>query len=343
MPEHMIVLGTGGTIAGTSASSSDHTGYTAAQLGVDALLDGVPGLQAALKGAVLKAEQVAQLDSKDMDFETMRRLAKRCAFYLSQEDVKAVVITHGTDTLEETAYFLHRVIAPALQAKPVVMTCAMRPATSSEADGPRNLRDAVIVAADAQARGVLVVCAGQVHHALAVQKMHSYAQDAFSSGDTALGEWGPLGQVHQGTVKWHAASKAVFQRSQLSALVQPELGMMPLWGDDAVVWPRVEILMNHTQASGAVVRALLMDSKMVSSASESHCLLRGIVVAGTGNGTVSQALQAALAQAQEQGVHIVVTSRCAWGGVRDNDVSTQPLSAVKARVQLVLNLLTQTV
>lgn len=185
MTEHIIVLGTGGTIAGTAASSSDHTGYTAAQLGVDALLKAVPGLQAALKGLVLKSEQVAQLDSKDMDFETMLQLAKRCAFHLAQQDVKAVVITHGTDTLEETAYFLHRVIPPELQSKPVVMTCAMRPATSTQADGPRNLRDAVTLAADAQARGVLVVCAGQVHHALAVQKTHSYALDAFSSGDVA--------------------------------------------------------------------------------------------------------------------------------------------------------------
>lgn len=97
--------------------------------------------------------------------------------------------------------------------------------------------------------------------------------------------------------------------------------------------------MNHTQASGAVVRALLMDSTLASSALDGHGPLRGIVVAGTGNGTVSQALQTALAQAQEQGVQIVVASRCAWGGVRDNDVPTQPLSAVKARVELVLNLL----
>lgn len=341
MTEHIIVLGTGGTIAGTAASSSDHTGYTAAQLGVDALLRAVPGLQAALKGSVLKSEQVAQLDSKDMDFETMLQLAKRCAFHLAQQDVKAIVITHGTDTLEETAYFLHRVIPPELQSKPVVMTCAMRPATSTEADGPRNLRDAVTLAADAQARGVLVVCAGQVHHALAVQKTHSYALDAFSSGDVALGELGALGQVHQGVVLWHAASKAIFEKNEPLALVKHASSAMHLIVKERVTWPRVEILMNHTQASGAVVRALLMDSTLASSALDGHGPLRGIVVAGTGNGTVSQALQTALSQAKEQGVQMVVASRCAWGGVRDNDVPTQPLSAVKARVELVLNLLAQ--
>jgi L-asparaginase len=343
MNEQMIVLGTGGTIAGTATSSNDHTGYTAAQLSVDALLSGVPGLQAALKGALLKSEQIAQLDSKDMDFETMLRLAKRCAFHLAQSDVKAVIITHGTDTLEETAYFLHRVIPPELQSKPVVMTCAMRPATSSEADGPRNLRDAVTLASDARARGVLVVCAGHVHHALAVQKTHSYALDAFSSGDVALGELGALGQVKDGVVLWQAASKAIFKQNQPLALIKYAQNAMHLIVKEGMAWPRVEILMNHAQASGAVVRALLADSRLDRSELEDDDPLRGIVVAGTGNGTVSQALQTALAQAQEQGVHVVMASRCAWGGVRDNDVVTQSLSAVKARVELVLNLLAQTV
>ncbi|NJS37241.1 MAG: asparaginase [Brachymonas sp.] len=130
-------MGTGGTIAGTAASSSDHTGYTAAQLSVQDLLKCVPGMQEALRGDALESEQVAQLDSKDMDFATMTRIAQRCAHHLAQADVRGIVITHGTDTLEETAYFLHLVLGNAcaelITQKPVVLTCAMRPATSSEA------------------------------------------------------------------------------------------------------------------------------------------------------------------------------------------------------------------
>lgn len=332
MTEQIVVLGTGGTIAGTATSSSNHTGYTAAQLGVDSLLANVPGLQAALKGAALHTEQIAQLDSKDMDFETMLRLAKRCAFHLAQPQVKAIIITHGTDTLEETAYFLHRVIPPELQTKPVVMTCAMRPATSSQADGPRNLRDAVTLASDAQARGVLVVCAGEVHHAVAVQKTHSYALNAFSSGDAALGELGAMGQVREATVLWHATGQAFFESNQPLALIKSAPSAMHLIVKETVQWPRVEIVLNHAQARGAIVRALLADAQPDDP-------LRGIVVAGTGNGTVSQALQDALSKAQEQGVQVMIASRCAWGGVRDNAVSTNALSAVKTRVELVLKLL----
>ncbi len=139
MQAKIVILGTGGTIAGTAASPADAIGYTAAQLGVAQLVAGVP----ALAGLPLESEQVAQLDSKDMDFATWQRLAQRVAAHLARDEVQGVVITHGTDTLEETAYFLHRVLAP---AKPVVLTAAMRPATSLQADGPQNLLDAVTLA-----------------------------------------------------------------------------------------------------------------------------------------------------------------------------------------------------
>ena len=336
MNQHIIVLGTGGTIAGTATASNDQTGYTAAQLGVDALLRSVPGLQAALKDAVLESEQVAQLDSKDIDFTTMALLAQRCAFHLARAHIKAVVITHGTDTLEETAYLLHRMIAPALQSKPVLMTCAMRPATSSQADGPGNLHDAVTLAGDALARGVLVVCAGQVHHALAVQKIHSFALNAFSSGDVALGESGILGRVTNGDVTWSAASPTFFDENQALSLSKYALDAIELIVNQKDTWPRVEIVMNHAQADGSVVRALLADSNRSDSQSQA---LRGIVVAGTGNGTASTALEVALMEAQAQGVEVVMASRCAWGGVRDNDVAKQTLSAVKARIDLILKLL----
>ena len=150
----IVVLGTGGTIAGTAASAGDNIGYTAAQVGVEQLIAAVPPLA----GWPLASEQVAQVDSKDMDAAIWRQLAQRCAHWLAQDDVQGIVITHGTDTLEETAYFLHAVLAP---AKPVVLTCAMRPATALVPDGPQNLLDAVTLARDAAWCGVQAVLGGR--------------------------------------------------------------------------------------------------------------------------------------------------------------------------------------
>jgi L-asparaginase len=331
MKQQIIVLGTGGTIAGTAESSSDHTGYTAAQISIAALLQTVPGLQEALGEKELLSEQVAQLDSKNMDFATMQRLAQRCAHHLAQPDVEGVVITHGTDTLEETAYFLHRVVPRELQTKPIVLTCAMRPATSSQADGPRNLRDAVQVAGQRHAQGVLVVCAGDVHHALAVQKIHTYALNAFSSGDVALGEMGAVAQVVGDQVLWMPVFQSLLEEKWPVAGIksaQSAIDLIVVESIQKFTWPRVEIVLNHAQATGNIVRALL-------AASTTEDPLRGIVVAGTGNGTISESLQTALDEVQSKGMEIVVTSRCAWGGIHD----TSALSAVKARIELVLKLL----
>jgi L-asparaginase len=337
--KQLVVLGTGGTIAGTAASASDHTGYTAAQIGVATLLQSVPGLQDALQGCELLSEQVAQLDSKDMDFSTMLRLAQRCAHYLAQPQTSGIVITHGTDTLEETAYFLHRVIPSELQHQPIVLTCAMRPATSSEADGPRNLRDAVCLALDAQAQGVLAVCAGDVHHALLVQKIHTYALNAFSSGDTALGEPGRMAQVvqEQGLLqtRWEAGADQIFMKNRPldhMGIAQGAIELIALEDIESIQWPRVEIVSNHSHATGSIVRALLASSRADDP-------LRGIVVAGTGNGTVSQALQTALDEAQARQVEVVISSRCAWGGVISTKgascISTLP--ANKARIEWMLS------
>ena len=142
-PRILVVLGTGGTIAGSAASADDNVAYRAATLPVATLVASLP----TPAGVVVESEQVAQLDSKDMDFATWRALAGRVAGHLARPEVAAIIVTHGTDTLEETAYFLQRVLAP---AKPVVLTAAMRPATSRLADGPQNLADAVAVATRAR-------------------------------------------------------------------------------------------------------------------------------------------------------------------------------------------------
>ena len=304
----IVVLGTGGTIAGTAADAADNVGYTAAQLGVEALVRALP----ALAGLPLECEQVAQADSKDMGFAIWRALALRTAHHLARDDVAGVVVTHGTDTLEETAYFLQRVLAP---TKPVAMTAAMRPATSLNADGPQNLLDAVTVAGTPGARGVVVVTAGAVHAAADVRKAHTYRLDAFTSGDA-----GPLGVVEEGRV---TAWRAWPQGEALG------LQWLPV-EDDA--WPQVEIVTSHAGASGALVRAAC------------EIGVQGLVVAATGNGTVHAALEAALLEAQDQGVTVWRSSRCGNGRVigRADDVlpSAGELTPVKARVELILQLLT---
>ena len=308
-----MVLGTGGTIAGTAASPLDHTGYTAAQLGVQHLLDAVPGLSEVLQGDTLLGEQVAQLDSKDMDHATWQRLALRCQHWLAQPDVGGVVITHGTDTLEETAWFLQQVLD---SAKPVVMACAMRPATSVEADGPQNLLDALTVVRDPQAQGVLAVCAGFIHRAEHVQKVHTYRLDAFSSGDA-----GPCAQVVRGQVHWSGTCPASEPHPHAAQA-------LTLAASD---WPWVEVLDSHAGADARQVGALVAAG------------VKGLVVAGTGNGTVHQALLTALASAQSQGVAVCLTTRCAQGQIVGQPAALQTapfgLNAYKARISLMLELM----
>jgi len=333
--EKVVVLATGGTIAGTASSALDNLAYSAAQLGVSQMLAAVPHLSEMLAGRLLVAEQVAQIDSKDMSFDVWRELALRVNYHLAQGDVKGIVITHGTDTLEETAYFLHAVLPAQLLAnKPVVLTCAMRPASSTAPDGPQNLMDAAAVACTAGASGVVAVCAGTVHTALDVQKMHTYRLDAFSSGDA-----GPLGYVEEGHVRlvrnWPLAAA-----DSVPASLEKIAGLKD--------WPRVEIVMNYAGASGAVVDALVSPAAMASPGEKPHTQvapLQGLVVAATGNGTLHHALEAALLRAQAAGVEVVRATGCANGRVLPTLGATFPdsagLSPVKARVALMLALMQQ--
>ncbi|MBW8830104.1 MAG: asparaginase [Burkholderiales bacterium] len=303
----VVVLGTGGTIAGTASDAGDNVGYTAAQLGVAQLVRAVP----ALKDASLEVEQVAQVDSKDMSHAVWRRLALRCAHHLSRDDVIGIVVTHGTDTLEETAWFLQRVLAP---AKPVVITGAMRPATALQSDGPQNLLDAVAVAQAPGARGVVAVFSGQVHGARDVRKVHPYRVDAFSSGDAGL-----IACVEEGELR-------VFRP-------WPEgeaLGVDKLPEDEAR-WPHVEIVVSHAGASGAVVRALCTIG------------VKGLVVGSTGNGTLHRDLEAALLEAVAQGVKVLRSTRTRDGRILPTARGALPASddlpPAKARVELMLRML----
>ena len=303
----IVVLGCGGTIAGRAASARDNLGYRAGELGVAELIAQVE----APEGTVLEAEQVANIDSKDMGHEVWCALGQRCAHWLAQADVGGIVITHGTDTLEETAFFLHAVLAP---VKPVVLTGAMRPATSAAADGPQNIADAVAVAASLLAQGVCVVFAGSVHGALDVQKVHSYRPDAFDSGDA-----GPLAYVEEGRLRVLRAWPQGPALRNAATLPDPD------------AWPRVEIVTSHAGAGASLVQSLVKDG------------VAGIVVAATGNGTVHQALEAALLDAQAQGVAVRRASRCPQGRVLrqagDRLQGADGLSPVKARVALMLELM----
>lgn len=320
----VVVLGTGGTIAGRSADAADNVAYASAQVGVDVLL-AVPGM--ADPGSVrLEAEQLAQVDSKDMDSAIWCQLARRCAHHLARDEVRALVITHGTDTMEETAYFLHRVLRSAgTDGKPVVLTGAMRPASSREADGPQNLREAITVACDPAARGVLLVFASAVFGAVDVQKVHSYRLDAFASR-----EGGPLAWMEEGAARW-------VRQLPPEVSAQEDIGLLEHIAVAGTTLPQVEIVTSHAGADGFVVDAML------SCARQRAMPLRGIVVAATGNGTVHQDLQQALVRARASGVEVLRASRCNGGPVLlradDQFAAASGLTPAKARVALMLRLL----
>jgi len=328
MAKKIICFGMGGTIAGRSSSPDDNIAYRAGQVDVADLLRDLPGLARLLDGRELLPLQVAQLDSKDMELSHWLALYVQLDAALRSDDVAGVVVTHGTDTVEETAYFLHRVLdAKLTRAKPVVLTCAMRPASSATPDGPANLLDAVAVACTPQAQGVLLVCAGKVHAAQHVQKVSPYRLDPFDSGEAGL-----LGVVEEGRVR-------MFCPWPPSSPVRADWGAAQ-W--QAAVWPRVDIVLSHAGASGALVRSVCKD------ADAGPMPLRGLVVAGTGNGTIHAGLLAALEEAQAQGLHVVRVSRCPYGqivaGPQDSgsQLPSLGLSPVKARIELMLALASAT-
>ena len=303
----VVILGTGGTIAGTADSATDSVGYRAASLGVEELVAAVP----ALAGQALECLQVAQRDSKDMEPAVWQALAAALAQQLQRPEVAGVVVTHGTDTLEETAYFLHRVLAP---HKPVVLTAAMRPASALLADGPQNLLDAVTLARAGAWHGVHAVLGARVYAAVDLRKRHGWHVDAFGAGDA-----GVLGLVQDGV--WRRF------RELPTALPHPAAAALPA---DPRDWPQVDIVTSHAGARGAVVDALVAAGT------------KGLVIAGTGNGSVHRALEQAAQRAQAAGVAVVRASRCLDGGVFGAPPDALPsygaLTPWQARIELMLDL-----
>lgn len=313
-----VVLGTGGTIAGLAVDVGNPANYKASQLGLTDILH-----QAGLNPEGLEMHDVARIDSKDMGPAVWRPLLQAISQAQERSDVQAVVITHGTDTIEETAFLLE-LMGP--WPKPVVMTCAMQPADSPTADGPGNLRDALLLAQHPAFKGVAVVCADKAHHPQHLQKIRTDQDDAFSSGLSQ-----PLAQMHKEQWLLREPSDQLPRNGRT-----PDLQTLLNTAD----WPRVEWVTNHASADGEMVMSLLAGS------SKAKRPLRGLVVAATGSGTISVGMENALIQARAVGVEVWVSSRCVWGLARFYEdkpygVATS-LNPVKAMVALSLSLLAGT-
>ena len=314
---NVVVLATGGTIAGAAATDVQ-AGYTSGQVGVEQLLAAVPQARSL---AVLSGEQISNIGSQDMNDEVWIALATRINELLAQPDVAGVVITHGTDTIEETAYFLNLVVK---SEKPVVLTAAMRPSTALSADGPLNFYNAVAVAAhpDAAGRGVLVVVNDWIHGASSLTKASTTAVQTFLSPMSGL-----IGTVAYGEVEWYRGPVGKHTASSEFSVSQ------------GTVLPRVDIIMAHENMDGA-----LIDAAAAAGA-------RGLVIAGVGNGNMTAAALDALAAQAERGIVAVRSSRVVTGQVGrnvevDDDelgfVASLGLNPQKSRVLLRLALLTTT-
>ncbi|HET9705181.1 MAG TPA: type II asparaginase [Vicinamibacterales bacterium] len=313
---NIVVLATGGTIAG-AAGSDVQAGYTSGQVGVEQLLAAVPQ---AKKLAIMRGEQISNIGSQDMNDEVWLRLARRINELAAMKDVDGIVITHGTDTIEETGYFLNLVVK---SSKPVVLTAAMRPSTALSADGPLNFYNAVAVAANKEAagKGVLVVINDWIHGARSLTKTSTTAVQTFLS---------PL----QGLIGTVAYGSAEFYRGPVGKhTTQSEFSL-----DGVTALPRVDIIMAHENMDG-----VLLNAAAAAGA-------RGIVVAGVGNGNMTASALEALAALAKKGVIAVRSTRVAIGRVgRNVEVSDDKLGLIasdelnpqKARVLLRLALLKQ--
>lgn len=311
---HVVILATGGTIAG-SAETSTQAGYSAGKLGVEVLIDAVPQLK---KLARVTGEQVANVGSQDMSDAIWLKLAGRINALLASDAVAGVVVTHGTDTIEETAYFLNLVVK---SSKPVVLTAAMRPSTALSADGPLNIYNAVAVAADPEAvgRGVLVVANDDIHGARAVTKSNTTDVQAFQSPERGL-----MGVSLYGVNRW-------FRRPYKRHTADTTFDL-----EDVKALPRVDVLYAHVG----------LESDLIDAAVQRGA--KGLIVAGVGNGNMNEASLVALTRAVKEGVPCVRSTRVPSGSVGrnvevDDDargfVASGELNPAKARVLLKLALL----
>ncbi|WP_416041980.1 L-asparaginase 2 [Edwardsiella ictaluri] len=307
----ITILATGGTIAG-GGDSATKSNYTAGKVGVEALVDAVPQLK---NIANIKGEQLVNIGSQDMNDQVWLKLAKKINVECSKTD--GFVITHGTDTMEETAYFLDLTVKC---DKPVVLVGAMRPSTAMSANGPFNLYNAVVTAADPASanRGVLVAMNDTVLDGRDVTKTNTTGVETFKSVN-----YGPLGYIHNGKIDYQRTparkhtTQTPFDVSKLTSL------------------PKVGIVYNYANASALPVEALVKDG------------YQGIVSAGVGNGNMYKTVFDALANAAHDGVAVVRSSRVPTGSTtqdaevddaRYGFIASGTLNPQKARILLQLAL-----
>jgi glutamin-(asparagin-)ase len=280
----IVIIGTGGTIAGRGAVGNTSS-YDAAVLGIQEIVASVPELA---QLADIRGEQIMNLPSKNMTDLAMIDIARSVA-RIAASDADGVVITHGTDTIEETAYFLNLTIK---SGKPIVLVGAMRPSTSLSADGPINLYDAVRVACskDAAGKGVLLVINGEIHTARDVTKRNTFQADSFES------PYGPLGLAVEGhELFYRAPTRAHTLASDFDVV-------------DIECLPNVQVIYGHSNVSDAAVRTFIDGA------------VDGIIYAGTGNANLPDALMPALQAARAAGIHVVRASRTGSGSaVRNPD------------------------
>jgi L-asparaginase len=308
------ILATGGTIAGAQTSTSD-AGYKSGTFSVENLIAAVPAMKDL---ADVSGEQIANIGSQTMNDAVWLKLAKRINQVLASPDTDGIVITHGTDTMEETAYFLNLVVN---SDKPVVLVGSMRPATAISADGPLNLYNAVGVAADPEAkgRGVMVVVNDQIFSGREIIKTHTTAVETFRPMNH-----GPIGAAYLAKNRW-------FERPVFKHTSQSEFRV------DAVdALPRVDIVYSYANAPRDLVDALVAAGA------------KGIVLAGVGDGNGTEAVIAGLGDAAKKGVAVVRSSRVGSGIIRRNVevnddklglVAAEELNPSKARVLLMLGLM----
>jgi L-asparaginase len=309
----IYILATGGTIAG-AGNSEISSSYSAGAVTVDKLIAAVPAIN---EIATIKGEQISSIGSQEMNNKVWLKLAKRVNELLARKDVDGIVITHGTDTMEESAYFLH---LTAKSKKPIVFVGAMRSGTSMSADGPMNLYNAVNVAInkDSAGKGVLIVMNDEIHSAREVTKTMTTSVQTFSSPNS-----GKIGTTFYGNVEY-------FMQPLKAHTINSEFDISKL--EDL---PRVDILFAHPEDSSVFVEAAVNASA------------KGIIHAGMGNGNLFPATQESLAKAVKDGVIVVRSSRVPNGAttldgeVDDKEfgfIAANSLNAQKARVLLMLGL-----
>ena len=307
------ILATGGTIAGTGSSATS-TNYTSGQVAIGALLDAVPGLNSI---ANITGEQVVKIGSQDMSNEVWLTLAKKVNELLKRPDIDGIVITHGTDTMEETAYFLNLTVK---SDKPVVITGAMRPSTALSADGPLNIYNAVVTACakESKGKGVLIAMNGLILGAESAVKMNTVDVETFQAPNS-----GALGYIfngkafyNQATLKKHT-TQSVFDVNQLTTL------------------PKVGIVYSYSNIEADMVSPMLNEG------------YRGIIHAGVGNGNIHKNIFPILIEARKKGILVVRSSRVPTGpttlDAEVNDanyefVASGELNPQKSRILLMLSL-----